>query len=117
MTPIWCDMTILSQSEFLINCTVSDEALGEVEHRIDRLWSASLCLRPAPAALWPLGTMPCVGRSFCMTTFLYWLVYNFDLGPLGPRLLDMAVKGWLRRERHDSALVARQGSVFVASST
>jgi hypothetical protein len=32
-----------------------------------------------------------------MTRFLYWLVYHFDLGPLGPHLLDFAVQNWLRR--------------------
>lgn len=32
-----------------------------------------------------------------MTRFLYWLVYHFDLGPLGPHLLDFTVQNWLRR--------------------
>lgn len=32
-----------------------------------------------------------------MTRFLYWLVYHFDLGPLGPHLLNIAVQNWLRR--------------------
>ncbi len=30
-----------------------------------------------------------------MTRFLYWLVYNVDLVPLGPKLLDLAVRAWL----------------------
>jgi hypothetical protein len=33
-----------------------------------------------------------------MTKLLYWLVYNFDLGPMGPRMMDLAVKSWLRRD-------------------
>lgn len=34
-----------------------------------------------------------------MTKFLYWIVYNFDLGPLGPKVLDLAVRSWLRDVR------------------
>ena len=30
-----------------------------------------------------------------MSKFLYFLVYNFDLGPLGPRVLDLALRTWL----------------------
>ena len=35
-----------------------------------------------------------------MARLLYWLIYNFDLGPLGPSLLDLAVKTWLRPRSH-----------------
>lgn len=38
-----------------------------------------------------------------MARFLYWLVYNFDLGPLGPAALDLAVKIWLYRHRRCAA--------------
>jgi hypothetical protein len=50
-----------------------------------------------------------------MTTVLYWFVYNFDFGPLGPRLLDMAVQAWLRRERRRSAF-SRRLSLYRALS-
>ena len=30
-----------------------------------------------------------------MSKFLYFLVYNFDLGPVGPRVLDLALRTWL----------------------
>ena len=32
-----------------------------------------------------------------MAALLYWLVYNFDLGPLGPAVLNLAVQSWLKR--------------------
>jgi hypothetical protein len=31
-----------------------------------------------------------------MTKLLYWLIYNIDLGPLGPVTMDLAVRNWLR---------------------
>ena len=31
-----------------------------------------------------------------MTKLLYWLVYNVDLGRLGPFVLRLAVKRWLQ---------------------
>jgi hypothetical protein len=34
-----------------------------------------------------------------MTTRLYWIVYHLDLGPVGPRVLDLAVRSWLKRAR------------------
>jgi hypothetical protein len=34
-----------------------------------------------------------------MARSLYWLVYYVDLGPLGPVLLDLAVKAWLHAHR------------------
>jgi hypothetical protein len=36
-----------------------------------------------------------------MTALLYWIVYNFDLGPLGPRVLDLAVQSWLKRAKDE----------------
>ncbi len=47
-----------------------------------------------------------------MTKLLYWIVYHFDLGPLGPKLLDLAVKSWLRRAKQQAAqpLVHRRGA-------
>jgi hypothetical protein len=38
-----------------------------------------------------------------MTKLLYWLVYHLDLGPLGPKLLDLAVQSWLRRAKARAA--------------
>ena len=32
-----------------------------------------------------------------MSKFLYFLVYNFDLGPLGPRVLNLALRTWLSK--------------------
>ena len=37
-----------------------------------------------------------------MTKFLYWLVYNFDLGPLGPMVLALAVNSWLSDARREA---------------
>jgi len=34
-----------------------------------------------------------------MATMLYWIVYHLDLGKLGPKVLDLAVRSWLRRSR------------------
>lgn len=34
-----------------------------------------------------------------MARLLYWLLYNVDLGPFGPQLMDFAVKTWLRTHR------------------
>ncbi|MGA8690902.1 MAG: hypothetical protein WB662_13605 [Methyloceanibacter sp.] len=45
-----------------------------------------------------------------MIRLLYWLIYNFDLGPFGPSLMGLAVKTWLFQRRHrianDSSLPA-----------
>jgi hypothetical protein len=38
-----------------------------------------------------------------MTKLLYWLVYHLDLGRLGPTVLDLAVRSWLKRARHQRA--------------
>ena len=64
--------------------------------------------------------LPAAGTGGALASGNYavrWAFILHDNVSVLARLLDMAVKGWLRRERHDSALVARQGSVFVASST
>jgi hypothetical protein len=47
-----------------------------------------------------------------MTRILYWLVYHFDLGPLGPKVLDYAVQSWLKRakERELQPLVRRRAA-------
>jgi hypothetical protein len=48
-----------------------------------------------------------------MTKLLYWMVYHFDLGPLGPRVLDLAVQSWLSHARSKSpfkALLAFYGT-------
>jgi hypothetical protein len=37
-----------------------------------------------------------------MTKLLYWLVYHLDLGRLGPTVLDLAVRSWLKRARHQA---------------
>jgi hypothetical protein len=52
-----------------------------------------------------------------MTKLLYWMVYNFDLGPLGPRALDLAVNSWLKRAREQAAmpLVRRRAFGFLTT--
>lgn len=45
-----------------------------------------------------------------MTRFFYWLVYNFDLGPFGPPLMDLAVKTWLFQHRSRIAIDRSQPS-------
>lgn len=41
---------------------------------------------------------------------LYWIIYHLDLGRLGPKVLDLAVRRWLKRANgHGVApLVGRQ---------
>ncbi len=34
-----------------------------------------------------------------MVSMLYWIVYHLDLGRIGPKVLDFAVRSWLRRAR------------------
>ncbi len=34
-----------------------------------------------------------------MTTMLYWIVYHLDLGRFGPKVLQLAVRSWLKRAR------------------
>jgi len=44
-----------------------------------------------------------------MAALLYWVVYNFDLGPFGPMVLNLAVQSWLKRARNsDSRSGARR---------
>jgi hypothetical protein len=43
------------------------------------------------------------GARVAVTTLLYWLVYNFDLGPVGPWVLDKAVRSWIEREKERRA--------------
>jgi hypothetical protein len=39
-----------------------------------------------------------------MTRLLYWIAYHLDLGPrLGSKVLDLAVRSWLQRSRHQAA--------------
>jgi len=38
-----------------------------------------------------------------MTPMLYWTVYHLDLGLLGPKALDLAVKRWLKRANEHGA--------------
>lgn len=46
-----------------------------------------------------------------MTTLLYWIVYNLDLGRFGPKALDLAVHGWLKSARQrEVAPIVRRGS-------
>jgi hypothetical protein len=43
-----------------------------------------------------------------MAALLYWVVYNFDLGPFGPMVL-LVVQSWLKRARNsDSRSGARR---------
>jgi hypothetical protein len=37
-----------------------------------------------------------------MATMLYWIVYHLDLGRLGPKVLDLAVRSWLKRARKNA---------------
>jgi hypothetical protein len=50
-----------------------------------------------------------------MTKLLYWVVYHLDLGPLGPKVLDLAVRTWLRRAKAeaDQPLVRRGAFGFL----
>ena len=32
-----------------------------------------------------------------MATMLYWIIYHLDLGRFGPRVLELAVRSWLKR--------------------
>jgi len=32
-----------------------------------------------------------------MTPMLYWTVYHLELGRLGPKVLDLAIKRWVKR--------------------
>ncbi len=46
-----------------------------------------------------------------MATMLYWIVYHLDLGRLGPKVLDLAVRSWLKRAHKKEAagpIVRRQ---------
>jgi hypothetical protein len=45
-----------------------------------------------------------------MTTLLYWIVYHLDLGSLGPKVLDLAVRSWLKsaKEREAAPIVRRR---------
>jgi hypothetical protein len=47
-----------------------------------------------------------------MATMLYWIVYHLDLGRLGPKALDLAVRSWLSRADKEIAapVVRRQSS-------
>jgi len=45
-----------------------------------------------------------------MTWLLNWIVYPLDLGPFGPKVLDLAVRSWLSRARdHELAPLVRRG--------
>jgi len=37
-----------------------------------------------------------------MALMLYWFVYHLDLGLLGPKMLELAVKRWLKRARKNA---------------
>jgi hypothetical protein len=45
-----------------------------------------------------------------MALMLYWFVYHLDLGLLGPKMLELAVKRWLKRTRKNvpTPVVRRQ---------
>jgi hypothetical protein len=49
-----------------------------------------------------------------MTALLYWIVYHLDLGPLGPKVLDLAVKSWLRRAQAESGEPSIRRRIFGA---
>jgi hypothetical protein len=52
-----------------------------------------------------------------MAALLYWIVYNFDLGPLGPTVLNLAVQSWLKGARDEGVAsdVRRRLSSFLCS--
>jgi hypothetical protein len=54
-----------------------------------------------------------------MTKLLYWLVYNVDLGPLGPALLGLSVRTWLgmHRSRQMRADVVRRLRIDADTAT
>ena len=64
--------------------------------------------RPARAKIHPKirrNRMQPMRRSLSvmtMTPMLYWIVYHLDLGRLGPKVLDLAVKRWLKRANEDA---------------
>ncbi len=41
-----------------------------------------------------------------MAPMLYWIVYHLDLGRIGPKALDLAVRVWLRRARNGTTVPA-----------
>jgi hypothetical protein len=43
-----------------------------------------------------------------MTALLYWIVYHLDLGPLGPRVLDLAVQSWPKRAKGSGPVVRQR---------
>ena len=46
-----------------------------------------------------------------MTPLLYWIVYHLDLGSLGPKVLDLAVRSWLKgAKEREAAPIARRRS-------
>jgi hypothetical protein len=52
-----------------------------------------------------------------MSAPLYWIVYNFDLGPLGPTMLNAAVQSCLKRAKSSTqaSYVRRRISSFLAA--
>jgi len=52
-----------------------------------------------------------------MTKLLYWIVYHLDLGPMGPKVLDLAVHTWLKRAKEQDAgpTVRRQASGWLTT--
>jgi hypothetical protein len=43
---------------------------------------------------------------------LYWIVYHLDLGRLGPKVLNLAVRSWLNRaNKHVATPVVRRQSL------
>ncbi|HZP10028.1 hypothetical protein [Methyloceanibacter sp.] len=43
---------------------------------------------------------------------LYWIVYHLDLGRLGPKVLDLAVRSWLRRAKNGTTVPAVKRQSF-----
>ena len=52
-----------------------------------------------------------------MTKLLHWIVYHLDLGPLGPKVLDLAVQTWLKRakEQDVAPTVRRRASGWLTT--
>lgn len=52
-----------------------------------------------------------------MAPMLYWIVYHLDLGRLGPKVLDLAVRSWLNRASKNAAAPAVRRQSFGALTT
>jgi hypothetical protein len=52
-----------------------------------------------------------------MAPMLYWIVYHLDVGRLGPKVLNLAVRSWLNRDNEDVAAPVVRRQSFGALTT